>query len=145
MLIRFPFFKIVPIVMTSFPILPRFFCSASMPVRIILISSLPNCVARFRYNLDNLTVVRTPNHVSIPDYFLWLGFLCDILVLFFFIDMVTSCRLIHILPRAVLVTVYFLVGVCALLGDVGVSFSAHLLHLAWAEASFEVLEVHSIE
>ena len=52
---------------------------------------------------------------------------------------------LYIPTRAVLVTVYFLVGLCTLLGDVGVSFTAHLLHLDWMEASFEALYVHSIE
>ena len=42
------------------------------------------------------------------------------------------------------VTIYFLVGICTLLGDVGVSFSTYLLHLAWVEESFELLSVHSI-
>ena len=32
--------------------------------------------------------------------------------------MVTSCRLLHFPPRVVILTVYFLVGLCALLGDV---------------------------
>ena len=57
----------------------------------------------------------------------------------------TSCCFLYIPPRAVLIKVSFLVGLYALLVDVGVSFSAHLLYISWVEALFEVLEVHYIE
>ena len=57
----------------------------------------------------------------------------------------TSCYLPYIPPRAVLVTVYFLVVLCEILVDLGVFFSNHMLHLTWVEASSEVLAVHSIE
>ena len=80
-------------------------------------------------------------HVS----FLQLGFLGKIFVLFFFISIVTSCDFLLIPPGAVLVTIPFLVGLCALLSDVGFSFITHLLHLAWVEVLFEVLAVHYIE
>ena len=93
-------------------------CRALMPVRIFCISSAPNCVADFHSNLDDLTIVRASKRVSIPSSFLWFWIVVSIFVLFFFNVMVTSCRLLHFPPRVVLLTVYFLVGLCALLGDV---------------------------
>ena len=83
--------------------------------------------------------------VPIPASFLRLGFLGSILALFFFITTVASCCFPHIPPGVVLVTIYFLVGLCALLGYVLVPFSSHMFHIAWVEASFEVLSVYSIE
>ena len=83
--------------------------------------------------------------VFISALFLQLGLLCGPVVFFFFIAMVTSFLFLYIYPRVLLVTVSFLFGLCALLGDVGVSFSVHLTYLSWVETLFGVLEVHSIE
>ena len=116
-----------------------------MPVRICCISSEPNCVANFHSNLDDLTIVRASKRISVPSSFLWFWIVVGIFVLFFLIVRVTSCRLLNIPPREVLPTVYFLVGLCALLGDVEVSFSAYMLHIVCVEASFEVLGVNSFE
>ena len=102
-------------------------CRALMPVRICCISSAPNCVANFHSNLDDLTIVRASKRISVPSSFLWFWIVVGIFVLFFLIVRVTSCRLLNIPPREVLPTVYFLVGLCALLGDVEVSFSAYML------------------
>ena len=82
--------------------------------------------------------------VFIPASFIQFGILGGLCVLFFFITTLTSFLFFYISPRELLITVSFLVGLHALMGDVGVSFSAHMLHLYWLEASFEVLEVHSI-
>ena len=109
------------------------------------LSSAPNCVAYFHINLDDLMIVITPKSVPIPDSFLWLWFLDRLLVFFLFISIVTSFCFLHILPGAILVTIYFISGLCALLDCVGVSFRTHLLHPAWVEASFEVLVVYSVE
>ena len=53
--------------------------------------------------------------------------------------------LFYIPPKVIMFTVSFLAGLCALLGDVEVSFSDHMFHLAWVEARFEYLAVHYIE
>ena len=120
-------------------------CSALMPVRIFWLSSVPNFVTHFRSNLYYLNIINAFIRVAIPASFLKLGILGGIFFFFFFIATVTSWRFFYILYILLLVTVSFLVVLCTLLGDVGFSFSAHLLHLAWVEASFEVLAVHSIE
>ena len=119
--------------------------SALMPVRLSWISSAPNCVVHVHPNLDDLTIINAYKHVTIPASFLQLGILGGIFVFFFFIATVNSFCLLYIPPRSVLVTVSFIFGLCALLGDVGVSFSTHLLHTAWMEALYEVLVVYSIE
>ena len=120
------------------------FCSALMPVSLFWLSSAPNCVANFHSNLDYLTILNAPKCVTIPAYFLLLGIPGRIFVFLFFIVTVMSCLLLCIPPRSVLVTISFPVKLSALLGYVGFSFRAHLLHLDWVEASFEVLAVHSI-
>ena len=116
-----------------------------MPVRICWISSTPNCVTHLHFNLDDITILDAAKCVTIPASSIQLGILGGIFLLLFFIATVTSCRLLYIPPRAVIVTISFLFGLCSLLGDVGVSFSTHLFHLAWVEASSEILAVHSIE
>ena len=130
--------------MSSFPIMTCFLCSALMPARICWLSSAPNWVAHFHANLDDLIIISNSKSVSIPASFIQLGFLGGILVLLFFIATVTIRHFLHIPPGEVLATISFLVGICALLGDVGVSFRTYLLHLSWVEESFELLEVHSI-
>ena len=80
-----------------------------------------------------------------PSSFLWFWILGGVFVLFFFIVTLTSFCLLNIPPRVVLLTVSFLVGPCALLGDVEVSFSAYMLHIVCVEASFEVLGFNSFE
>ena len=92
-----------------------------------------------------LPLLVRPNTFLPPASFIRLGILGGLFVLFFFIVTATSCRLLHFPPREVLSTVSFLIGLCALLGNVGVSFSAYMLHLVCVEASFEVLGVHYIE
>ena len=119
-------------------------CSALMPVRTFWLSIAPNCTASFHSNLDGLTIVSASKRVSVPASFLQLGILGGISVLFLLVPSVTSFRFLYIPPILVLVTVSFIVGICAILGDVGVPFSAHLLRLALVEASFELLAVHSI-
>ena len=133
------------IFMSYFLIMSWFLWSALMTIRLCWLSREPNSVAHFYTNLDDLIIVKTPKSVSIPASFLRLGFIGGLLVLLLFISMVTSCHLLHIPPVAVLVTIHFLVGLCALLGDGGVSLSTQPLHFAWAEASFEVLAVQSID
>ena len=120
-------------------------CSALMPVRIFCLSSAPYFVAHLHSNLDDFTIFDMTKHVAISVSCLWLGILGGILLFFFFVYIVTFFRSLYVHLRVVLATIYFLVGICALLGDVGVSFIAHLLHIAWVEASAEVIEVHSIE
>ena len=77
-------------------------------------------------NLDEPTIINASKLFFITASFLQLGILDGIFVLFFFINTVTSCLLFYISPRALLVTIYFLVGLYALLGDLGVSFSTYL-------------------
>ena len=145
MIIHLSFFDIISIAMTSFPNYYFLLCSALMTVRIFWLSSAPNCVAYFHSNLYDITIVSAFKLVTVPASFLWLGIFGRLFVLFFFIAAVTSFRFLHIPTRELLVTVSFLVGLCALLGDVVFSFASHLLHIAWVEALFEVLAVHSIE
>ena len=116
-----------------------------MPAMIFWQSSATNCVAHFHTNLYDLPIVSKPKIVSIPDSFLRLCFLGGLLVLFFFIATVTSFWFFTIPPVVLLVTISFIFGLFALLGDVAVYFSTHMLHFAWLEAYFEVLAVHSIE
>ena len=104
-----------------------------MPVRILWLSSVPNFVAHFRSNLDDLTIISAFKCVSITALFILLGIIGGLFTPFLFIHTVTSFRFLYIPTRAVLVTVYFLVGLYAILGDVGVSLSAYLLHLNWVE------------
>ena len=109
------------------------FCSALMPIRIFWLSSTPNCIPHFHSNLYKPTILNTSKIVFIPASFLQLELLGGLFVLFFFITKVTSCFLCYISPIALLDTISFLVGFCEPLGDVGVSFSTHLLHLYWVE------------
>ena len=131
--------------MKSFPSMNFFMCSALMPVRIFWLPNAPSFVAYFRTNLDHLTIVSTSRSVYIFASFLWLGFLGRILLLFFFIYTVIICCFLHIPPGEVLVRISFLNFLCALLGDIGVSFRTHIFRLDWVEALFEVLTVHFIE
>ena len=109
-------------------------CSVLMPVRICWLSSAPNCVARFNFSLDYLTVlgaVKKGWHLFLlsPTWSSW-----RYIPLPLIFSTATSYCFLYIPPRVVLVTVYFFVGLCALLGDVGVSLSAHLFHLTWVES-----------
>ena len=119
--------------------------SALVPDRFCWISRAHNCVARLHYNLYNLTIINASKCVAIRAYFLRLEILGRPLAFFLFITMVTSCCFLYIPRRAIFVTVSFTVGLCVLLGDVGVCLRSHVLHLIWVEAQFEVLEIHSIE
>ena len=144
MLIRFPFSILFPLPWHIFPFWLTFvqcfnFC------QFFWLLSAPNRIAYFHNNLDGLIIIRTSKSVIIPDYCLWLGFLGRLLVIFFFIATVTTFRFLHIPTGTVLVTISLLVGLCALLGYVGVPFSTHILDLAWVEASFEFLAVYYIE
>ena len=116
-----------------------------MTVMIFWFYSALSCVTNFHSNLDNITIINAPKCVTIHAFFLRLGPLGGILVFFFFIATVTSCCLFYISTRVVLVTVSFPVGLCEIMGYVGVSFSTYLWHTAWVEASFEFLAVNSIE
>ena len=102
-----------------------------MPVRLFWISSAPNYVAHSHSNLYYLTIGSASKRVSVPASFLRLGIIGGIFVLLFFIAIVTSCHFLYIPPREVLVTIYFIVDLCALLVDGLVSFSAHIFYLSW--------------
>ena len=106
------------------------------------ISSADGVNFRTYSNLDEPTILNASKLVLITVSFLQLGLLGGIFLLFFLVTTVTSCLFFYIYPRSLLVTIYFLVGLYALLVDVGVSFSTHLCGL---KSSFEVLEVHSIK
>ena len=109
-------------------------CSDLTPASLWWISSSPNCVSHSYYNFDEPTILNFSKLVFIFASFLQLGLLGGIFVLVFFITMVIRCIFFHISPRELLVTIYFLVGLCELLGDVGIFFSAHMLHLFWVES-----------
>ena len=115
-----------------------------MPTRLFWISSAPNWVAHFHSNLDEPTILNAPKLVFIVASFIQRGLLGGLFVLFFFITTVTSYLFFTSLLERYL-SPFFFVGLCALLGDVGVSCSAHLFYLSLVEALSEVLEVHSIE
>ena len=90
------------------------------------ISSADGVNFRTYSNLDEPTILNASKLVLITASFLQFGLLGGLFVIFFFITTVTSCLFFYISLRALLVTIYFLVGLYALLGDVGVSFSTHL-------------------
>ena len=123
----FPIFQYQSHCYDTFPHCYLLLCSALMPVRFCWLSIASNCVAYLNSNLDYITIFDAAKRADITAPFLQLVLIGGIL--FFLITTVTSCRFLYIPPRAVLIKVSFLVGLYALLVDVGVSFSAHLVHL----------------
>ena len=107
-----------------------------MPVIIFCLSRVPICVTCFYCNLDNLTILNAFKHVTILFSFLRLGLLGGLFILLLFITTVTSCSFFSIPPIVVLITIYFHVVLCALLGDVLVYFSViYCISLGWKRRS----------